>query len=112
MRGKPDGAAGVGDAPRHGLPDPPRRIGGEPEAAAVLESIDRRHQADVAVLDQVEERHPAVAVALGNGDDEPEVRLYHVALERLPPGRTAFALEAPEEIDLLLARQERHAANL
>ena len=40
-------------------------------------------------LDQVEELQPAVGVFLGDGDDEPEVRLHHLLL-RLP--RLALAL--------------------
>ena len=57
---EPDGPAVVGDGAPDGLPDPPRRIGRELEAAAELEAIDRLHQADVAFLNQVEQRQPAV----------------------------------------------------
>ena len=71
------------------LPDPPRRVGRELVAAAVLELVDRLHQADVAFLDQVEELQAAVGVFLGDGDDEAQVGLDHFLL-RLP--RLALAL--------------------
>src|SRR5438067_483827 len=56
------------------LPDPPGGIGRELVAAAVLELIDRLHQADIAFLDQVEELQAAVGVFLGDRDDEAQVR--------------------------------------
>ena len=84
-----DGARLVRDRARDGLTDPPRRIGRELVAAAILELVDRLHQADIAFLDQVEELQAAVGVFLGDGDDEAEVRLHHFLL-RLP--RLALAL--------------------
>src|SRR5690242_1878992 len=75
-----DGARLVGDRAGDRLPDPPRRVGRELVAAAVLELVDRLHQADVAFLDQVEELKAAIGVFLGDGDDEAEVRLHHFLL--------------------------------
>jgi len=57
-----------------------RRVGREFVAAAVLELVDRLHQADVAFLDQVEELQAAVAVFLRDRDDEAQVRLHHLLL--------------------------------
>src|SRR5436190_11485526 len=84
-----DGPRLVGDRAGDRLPDPPRRLGGGLVAAAVLELVDRLHQADVAFLDQVEELQAAVGVFLGDRDDETQVRLHHLLL-RLP--RLALAL--------------------
>ena len=57
-------------------------------AAAVLVLLDRPHQAGVALLDQVEEGQAAVAVLLGDRDDQPQV-----AAGELPLG-LLVALEA------------------
>src|SRR6202000_1435350 len=55
VHGNADGARLVGDRAGDRLPDPPRLVGRELVAAAVLELVDRLHQADVAFLDQIEE---------------------------------------------------------
>src|SRR5262249_34991593 len=60
-----------------------------------------------SLLDQVEERHAEPAVALGDGHDEPKVRLDHVALR----GRVA-ALDALREHDLLGRGQQLVAADV
>src|SRR5262245_53144942 len=78
-----DGARLVGDRAGDRLPDPPRRVGRELVAAAVLELVDRLHQADVAFLDQVEELQAAVGVLLGDRDDETEVGLDQLLLRLL-----------------------------
>ena len=70
----PDRARLVGDRARDRLADPPGGVGGELEALAVVELLDRAHQADRALLDQIEERQALVAVALGDRDHEPQVR--------------------------------------
>ena len=62
------------------LPDPPGGIGRELVAAAILELVDRLHQADIAFLDQVEELQAAIVVFLGDRDDEAQVRLHHLLL--------------------------------
>ena len=69
-----DGASLIGDRARDGLTNPPRRVGRELVAAAVLEFFDRLHETDVAFLDQVEELQSAVRVLLGDRDDEAKVR--------------------------------------
>ena len=80
MHGDADGARLVGDRAGDRLPNPPGGIGRELVAAAVLELVDRLHQADIAFLDQVEELQAAVGVFLGDGDDEAQVRLHHLLL--------------------------------
>ena len=75
-----DGARLVGDRAGDRLPDPPGRIGRELVAAAVLELVDRLHQADVAFLDEIEELQAAVGVFLGDRDHEAQVGLDHFLL--------------------------------
>ena len=55
-----DGPRQVGNRPGDRLPDPPRGVGRELVAAAVLELVHGLHQADVAFLNPVEERQPAI----------------------------------------------------
>src|SRR5499433_2583008 len=80
VHGDADGARLVRNRARDRLPDPPRRVGRELVTAAILEFVDRLHQADIAFLDQVEELQAAVGVFLGDGDDEAQVRLHHLLL--------------------------------
>ena len=72
---EPHGAAGVGDAAGDGLADPPGGVGGELEALAPVELLDRVHQAQVALLDQVEQRQLGGLVLLGDGDHQAQVGL-------------------------------------
>ena len=83
----------VGDRARDRLADPPRRVGAELEALAVVELLDRADQADVAFLDQVEQRHAAADVLLRDADDEPQVRLGELLL-----GAEALALQRVEVV--------------
>ncbi len=78
-----DRARLIGDRPRDGLTDPPRGVGGELVAAAVLELVDRLHQPDVAFLNQVEELQTAVRVFLGDRHDEAKVGLDQLSLGTL-----------------------------
>src|SRR5207245_2667657 len=78
--GHPDRARVVRDRALHRLADPPGRVRRELVAAAPVELLDRTVQPERPLLDQVEERHAEAAVALGDGDDEAEVRLDHLAL--------------------------------
>ena len=66
-------AALVGDRPRDRLADPPGGVGRELVASGVFELVDGSHQPGVAFLDQVEEAQAAVAVLLGDRDDQPQV---------------------------------------
>ena len=103
----PDRASLVGYRPGDGLPDPPRRVGRELEALAVVELLDGPHEADVALLDQVEQGDAAAGVLFGDGDDEPQVRLGKVGL-----GPPVAALDAPGEVDLLGLGEEGGLADL
>src|ERR1044071_3432778 len=70
----------VRQASSYRLPDPPGRIGGELEPAAVVELLGRLHQPDRPVLDQVQERQPPVSVVLRDRHHETQVRLDHLLL--------------------------------
>ena len=87
MHGDADGARLIGDRAGDRLADRPGAIGGKLVAAAILELIDRLHQADIAFLDQVEELQAAIRVFLGDRDHEAQVRLHHLLL-----GLAGFAL--------------------
>src|SRR5579871_5162090 len=97
----------VGEGPRDGLPDPPGRIGGELEALAVVELLRRAHEAQRAFLDEVEEGQTLVAVVLGDGDDEAQVRLDHLLL-----GVEIAALDPLGQVDLLLGGEEPDLADV
>jgi hypothetical protein len=93
-----DRARLVGDGAGDRLADPPRGVGRELVAAAVLELVDRLHQADVALLDEVEELQAAVGVLLGDRHHEAEVGLDQLLLGLLrarSPERIAFVGRAP-----------------
>src|SRR5581483_9612215 len=75
---QPDRASLVGDGAPHRLPDPPRRVRAEAEAAAVLELLDGAHEPAIAFLDQVHQRHAAAGVLLRDAHHEPEVCVDHV----------------------------------
>ena len=90
-----NGAGLVGDGAGNGLANPPRGVGRELVAAAVLELVDGLHQADVALLNEVEELQAAVGVLFGDGDDQAQVGFdqlalgllgVHVALDHLALG--------------------------
>jgi hypothetical protein len=81
-----DGAALVGDRPGDRLANPPCGIRAELEAALVVELVGGLHQTDVAFLNQIEEGKPASDIALGHGDDQPEICLNQVS-----PGSLAIS---------------------
>ena len=109
-----DGARLVGDGAGDGLANPPGGVGGKLVAAAILEFLDRLHQAHVAFLDQVEEGEAAVGVFLRDGNDEAQVGLDHfgLGLERLaqpvlqllvllgdiPPGLSQMRISSSREL--------------
>ena len=73
MDGDADRAGLIGDGPGDGLADPPGGVSRKLESPAVFELVDGLHEAHVALLDEVQELQAAVAVFLGDGDDQPEV---------------------------------------
>src|SRR5690606_19481767 len=115
--------------------DPPRGVGRELVAPAVLELLDSADEALVALLDEVEEAHAAAVVLLRDGHDQAQVRL-----DEVPPGQLAVLddallpaplplfhllrvlleallgglalLDATSEVDLLLEGQQLDAADL
>ena len=107
MDGNPDRARLVRDSALHGLPDPPGRVRRELEPAAPVELLDRPDQPDDPLLNQVEQRQVMALVALGDRDDEPEVRVDHPVLRLLVP-----ALDPFRELDLLPRGQQRPAPGL
>ena len=80
MHRNADGACLVRDGAGDGLTNPPGGVGGELVATAILEFVDRLHQADVAFLNQIEELQAAVGVLLGNGDNQTQVGFHHFLL--------------------------------
>src|SRR6266496_1843897 len=88
--GNPDRAGLVRDSALHGLPDPPGRVRRELEPAAPVELLDRPDQPDDPLLNQVEQRQVMALVALGDRDDEPEVRVDHSVLRLLVPALDPF----------------------
>src|SRR5690606_12557338 len=98
-----DGAGLVGDRAGDRLTYPPGGVGRELVAAAVLELVDRLHQADVALLDQVQELQAAVGVFLGDRDDEAQVGLDHFLL-----GLTGLALALLNHLDDAAVVVDRH----
>src|SRR5712672_2734514 len=104
VHGDADGARLIGERAADRLPDPPRRVGRELVAAAVLELVDRLHQADVALLDQIEELQAAVGVFLRDRDDEAEIGLHHLLL-----GLARLALALLHHMDDLAELQDLKA---
>ena len=74
-----DGAGVVGKGPLDSLADPPGRIGAELVAQAMFELVHGPHQTAIAFLDQVGERQTPAAIALGDGDHQPQVGLGQFA---------------------------------
>ena len=75
-----DGAARVRNTAGDGLADPPGCVGGELEALAPVELLDRVHEAKVAFLDEVEQRETRRLVLLCDGHHETKVGLHERAL--------------------------------
>ena len=65
----------VGDGARNGLADPPGGVGGKFVALAVVKLFHGLDQPQVAFLNQIQEQHAAAHIALGNGDDQAQIRL-------------------------------------
>ena len=97
----------VGDGALNGLANPPGRVRGELEAAAPVELLDGAVETQRALLDEVEERDAEAAVALGDRDDEAEVRLDHAPLRE-----QVALLDALRERDFLGGGQKLVAADV
>ena len=108
VHGQAHGAALLGHRAADGLANPQRRVGGEAEAAAVVELLHRAHEPDRAFLDQVEQRHARVLAleALGEVDDEPQVGFDHAVF-----GVEIAALDAAGELELFSWGQEARAGD-
>src|SRR4051812_44934078 len=102
-----DRARLVGQRASDRLADPPRRVGRELEALAVVELLGGADQAERALLDEVEERQALVAVVLGDRDDQAQVRLDHLLLRV-----EVAALDALGEVDLLLGGEQADLADV
>ena len=103
VRGQTHGPGVVGDGAGYGLTDPPRRVSGEAVAHLGVELLDGPDQACVPLLDQILEEHATPPVLLGDGDDQPQVRL-----DELLTGPHVAPAGTPGEI-LLLVRIEQPA---
>src|SRR3954451_17695855 len=75
-----DGARLVGKRTGDRLADPPRRVGRELEALAVVELLRGSDETERALLDEVQERESLVAIVLRDRDDQSQVRLHHLLL--------------------------------
>src|SRR6185503_18226896 len=104
--GNADRAALVRDRPRHRLADPPGRIRRELVAAPVIELLHRADEAQRALLDQIQERQATAEVALGDRDDEAQIRLDHLLL-----GYEVAALDPLGQGNLALGGQQLYAAD-
>ena len=78
MAREPNRAVLLVQGPADRLPNPPVGIGGKAPPAPRLKLVHRAHQPQIAFLNQVEERDPAVAIALGDVDDQAEIGLHHL----------------------------------
>ena len=105
--GKADRAALVGERTRHGLADPPGRVGRKLVAHLVVELLDRADQPEVALLDQVEERHAGLRVVARDRHHEPQV-----ALDQAPLRELVAEVLAPGELALLRRREQPAVADL
>ena len=103
----------VGDGPTHRLANPPRGVGAETKASAVVELVDGAHEPRVALLEEIAEVQPLMAVAARNRNDEPQVRLHELRLRRFGlPTRRREHLEGalrPGLHGALAAHLARHA---
>ena len=89
------------DRAAHGLADPVDRVRGKAALAAQVELLDRAHEAHVAFADEVAEGEAPAQVCLGDLDHEALVGLGNALA-----GTLVACLEALEQLDLLLLRQQ------
>ena len=91
----------------HRLADPPGRIRRELVATAPVELLDGAVEAERALLDQVQEGDAEAPIALGDGDDQAQVRLDHA-----PLGGGVAPLDCLGEGDLLRGGEQLVAADI
>src|SRR6266487_4143080 len=89
------------------LPDPPGGVRRELESATPVELLDRAVEADDPLLDEVAQRETVALVALGDRDDQAQVRVEHPLLCLL-----VAALDPLCELDLLGRGQQPMPADL
>ncbi len=108
--GQPDRAGLVGHAARDGLPDPPRGVRGELEALGVVELLDRLISPRFPSWMRSSRGHPAAGVALGQRDDQAQVRLQQVVTgpPAVPDDRAQVAGVGGVELGALLPRDVEH----
>ena len=78
MNRQADGLGLVGQGALDGLLDPPRAVSGKLAALGRIESFDRLHQADVALVDQIQQRQAEILVIVGDFDHQAQVGLDHL----------------------------------
>ena len=105
--GQADGAARVLEAALYRLTDPQGRVGGEAEALAPVELLDRADEPKHALLDQVAEGQALALVPAGLGDHEAQVRVDHPIL-----GDEVALLDALRQLDLLMRLEQGVLARL
>ena len=91
----------------HRLADPPGGVRRELVTTAPVELLDRAVQAERALLNQIQEGDAEAPVALGDGDDQAQVRLDHASLG----GRVA-PLDRLGEGDLFCGGQQLVTADV
>ena len=110
--GQPDRAAVLLQRPAERVPDPPRRVGREPDAAAMVELLGAPDEAQRAFLDEVGQRQPATPVLLRHRHDQAEVRLDQPALGgRGPRARSAWRVRPPRRPSAGRIRRSRAGAS-
>ena len=97
----------IGNGPGDGLPDPPCRVGREPEPPVRFKLFCRLHQAKVPFLNEVKEGQPPPGIPLGHRDHQPQV-----GFAQFPPGIRIPGLRGPGKRQLLFHCQQRHPADL
>lgn len=106
--GDVDGLDGVDEGAFDGLLDPPGGVGAEARALGGVETFDGFEQAEVALFDEVDQGQAAVAVVLGDGNDEAQIGARHA----IAGFRTAMADDAPCEFFFFIGGQQRHFVDL
>jgi hypothetical protein len=107
MHRQPDDPRLVGQRPDDGVADPPRGVGGEAQAPRGVELLHRADQPEVALLDEVRQRQPPIEVPAGHLDHQAQIGLDEALL-----GLLVTRLHAPAQGQLLVAREQRNAADL